>query len=108
MTPLAVHYAELTGEGRRREEFGKHALGGGERQTMGLLNINGERGLKRKQRRCLRERLCETLSLGPRINKKHIGGWPRGRVVKFVRCRWPSVSLVRILGADMALLIKPR
>ncbi|XP_046525475.1 uncharacterized protein LOC124243670 [Equus quagga] len=39
---------------------------------------------------------------------------PRGLVpwlsgyVRTLRCRRPSVSLVRILGADMALLIKPR
>ena len=33
--------------------------------------------------------------------------WPSGWVC-VLRCRRPSVSLVRILGVDMALLIKPR
>ena len=42
--------------------------------------------------------------------KKHIQGlapWPSG-YVRALRCRRPSVSLVRILGADMTLFIKPR
>ena len=33
--------------------------------------------------------------------------WPSGWV-RALCCRWPSVSLVRVLGADMALLIGPR
>ena len=33
--------------------------------------------------------------------------WPRAQVCALC-CRQPSVLLVRILGADMALLIKPR
>ena len=33
--------------------------------------------------------------------------WPSGWV-RALRCRRPSVSLVRVLGADMALLVKPR
>ena len=38
-----------------------------------------------------------------------MGGWPRGRVVKFARSTSAARgSPVQILGADMALIIKPR
>ena len=40
---LGVPFPELAGEDSRREEFGEHRLGGGEKQTMGLLNIKRER-----------------------------------------------------------------
>ena len=39
--------------------------------------------------------------------REGLAPWPSG-LVRALRCRRPSVSLVRILGADMALLIKPR
>ena len=42
-----------------------------------------------------------------RLIKTRDRGWPHGRVVKFALCFGGPVSPVRILGADMVLLIKP-
>ena len=50
------------------------------------------------------------LFLAASTSLKKVTSLGAGPVAKFARsrCRPPSVSLVRILGADMALLIKPR
>ena len=51
-----------------------------------------------------------SLSSVPLIKRLHhfvgLAPWLSG-YVRTLRCRRPSVSLVRILGTDMALLIKP-
>ena len=58
----------------------------------------------------LRFLLLEVKTHWKRDGNKNMGRglapWPSGWV-RALCCRWPSVSLVRLLGADMALFIKP-